>query len=417
MYLPRTLEKFIAQASAQFPVLVISGPRQVGKTTVLRHLSQSGRAYVSLDNPSLALLAREEPALFLQRFKPPVLIDEIQYAPQLLPYIKIWVDREQRSGLFWLTGSQQFQLMKGVTESLAGRAAIVSMLGLSHFEIGNIAGRHTPFLPTTANLADRATATASIVATKSTAADVVLRAAYDRIWRGAFPAIVLNPAMDRDLFYSSYVQTYLQRDVRSLAAIGDEGTFLKFLRAAAARTGQILNLSDMARDVAISVPTAKRWLGILEASGIIHLLQPYHTNRTTRLIKAPKLYFLDTGLCAYLTEWTSPATLEAGAMSGAILETYIFAEILKSYWYNGKQAPLFYYRDKEKAEIDLLIIQDDTAYPLEFKKTASPDKNPVRHFRLLEQLNVRVGEGGVICLVESLLPMTAGVTAIPVDFV
>jgi uncharacterized protein len=463
MYISRTLETFLTKASNQFPVLVISGPRQVGKTTILRHISQSGRAYVSLDDPKLALLAREEPSLFLQRFAPPVLIDEIQYAPELLPHIKIWVDREKQNGLFWLTGSQQFQLMKGVTESLAGRAAIVSLLGLSQYEIGNIANQHKPFLPTRENLVQRESAAARIVKTAKIAGDMAaaeaanaaanaarvaanesyptkeqiakildaaanvavfvhvreigLRSVYERIWRGAFPSIALNAAIDRDLFYSSYVQTYLQRDVRSLASIGDEGSFLKFLRAAAARTGQIVNLSDMARDVAISVPTAKRWLGILEASGIIYLLQACHSNRTTRLIKAPKLYFLDTGLCAYLTEWTSASTLEAGAMSGAILETYIFAEILKSYWYNGKQAPLFYYRDKEKGEIDLLIIRDDTVYPVEFKKTATPDRNAIRHFRLLDSLSVNVGEGGVICLSESLLPITTGVTAIPVSLV
>ena len=216
------------------------------------------------------------------------------------------------------------------------------------------------------------------------------------------------------MYYGSYVQTYLQRDVRDLANVGNEGSFLKFLRATAARTGQLLNLSDLARDVAISVPTAKRWLGVLEASGIVYLLEPFHSNASKRLAKTPKLYFLDTGLCAYLTEWSDPKNLEAGAMSGAILETFILIEILKSYWNAGKRAPLYYYRDKDKKEIDLLIVQNETLFPLEIKKTASPDKSSIKNFKALEQLNKPIGEGGVICLVEDMLPISKNTNAIPV---
>jgi len=412
MYVKRTLENFLGKATAQFPVMLVIGPRQVGKTTVLQHLSKKLRTYVTLDDPTLAALAREEPTLFLQRFKPPVFIDEIQYAPQLLPFIKMQVDKKQKSGLFWLTGSQQFQVMQGVTESLAGRVGIVNLLGLSQFETQDLALKHTPFLPTLDILKKREKAIGPNQAPEENLINV-----YKRIWRGAFPAIALNGTKDRDLFYSSYVQTYLQRDVRDLANVGDAGAFLKFLRAAAARTGQLLNLSDMARDAAISVPTAKRWLGVLEASGILYLLEPYHTNTTKRLIKAPKLYILDTGLCAYLTEWSSPENLEAGAMSGAMLETFIFTEILKSYWHNGKRAPLYYYRDKDKKEIDLLILRDKTFYPLEFKKTASPNKDSMRHFKVLEQLNSPIGEGGVICLADTLLPIAKNVSAIPVGLV
>ncbi|GJL62871.1 MAG: ATPase [Nitrospirales bacterium] len=404
MYIKRTLERFLSKVTEQYPVMLVVGPRQVGKTTILQHLSKKGRTYVTLDDPTLATLAREEPSLFLQRFQPPILIDEIQYAPELLPYIKIHVDRHRRLGLFWLTGSQQFQLMQGVSESLAGRVGIVNLLGLSMRELQKKPQLATPFLPINKPLHKRIKASPLLS----------LQDVYHMIWRGAFPACALNEKIDRDLFYSSYVQTYLQRDVRDLANVGDEGSFLKFLRAAAARTGQLLNMSDMARDAAISVPTAKRWLGVLEASGIIYLLEPYHTNTTKRLVKAPKLYFLDTGLCSYLTEWSSPATLEAGAMSGAILETFIFTEILKSYWHNGRRAPLYYYRDKDKKEIDLLILQDDTIYPLEFKKTASPNKDDTRHFKVLDQLPNPIGEGGVICLADTLLPLTKNVSAIPV---
>lgn len=383
MYIKRTLENFLGKATGQFPVMLVVGPRQVGKTTILRHLRKKGRTYVTLDDPTLATLAKEEPSLFLQRFKPPVLIDEIQYAPELLPFIKIHVDRDHTPGSFWLTGSQQFPLMQGVSESLAGRVGIVNLLGLSMKELQGLPKLAAPFLPTSNQLHKRL----------KSSLPLFLQDVYRMIWRGAFPAFALNKAMDRDLFYSSYVQTYLQRDVRDLANVGDEGSFLKFLRAAAARTGQLLNMSDMARDAAISVPTAKRWLGVLEASGIVYLLEPYHTNTTKRLIKSPKLYLLDTGLCAYLTGWSSPKTLEAGAMSGPILETFILTEILKSYWHNGKRAPLYYYRDKDKKEIDLLILRDETFYPLEFKKTASPNKDDTRHFKILEQFATLLAKG------------------------
>lgn len=191
--------------------------------------------------------------------------------------------------------------------------------------------------------------------------------------------------------------------------------FLRFLRAAAARTGQLLNLAELARDADVAPNTAKSWVSILQASGIVYLLEPYHTNVTKRLVKTTKLYFLDTGLCSWLTEWSSPETLEAGAMSGAILETWILCEILKTWLHNGRRAPFYYYRDKDKKEIDLLIVVDGTIYPLEFKKTASPDKNAVRHFQVLDKLNMPLGPGGVICLATHFLPLTANTSAIPVS--
>jgi hypothetical protein len=220
--------------------------------------------------------------------------------------------------------------------------------------------------------------------------------------------------MDRDLFFSSYLQTYLQRDVRDLARVGDEMAFLRFLRVAAARTGQLLNLSEFSRDADIAVNTARTWLSILQASGTVYLLRPYHASLSKRLIKTPKLYFLDTGLCAYLTEWSRPETLEAGAMSGAILETWILSELLKGYWHHGRQAPFFYYRDKDKREIDLLIVQDERIYPLEFRKSASPGPADVRQFRALAKLGLSVGPGGVVCLAEQSLPLSSSALSIPV---
>jgi hypothetical protein len=403
MYVARTLEPFLTRATEQFPVLLLTGARQVGKTTLLRRISSQDRTYVTLDDPLVLSLAKAEPALFMQRFPPPVLIDEVQYAVELLPYIKMAADRAQQPGLFWLTGSQQFHLMKGVSESLAGRVAVVHMLGLSRRELLGQGQQACPFLPTPE----------AIQHTMGMGGQLTLKELYRLIWRGAFPAIALNEAVDRDLFYSSFVQTYLQRDVRDLARVGDEMAFLRFLRATAARTGQLLNLAELARDADIAPNTAKNWLSILQTAEIVYLLEPYHTNLNKRLVKAPKLYLLDTGLAAYLTEWASPETLEAGAMSGPILETWIMAELLKSYWHAGRRAPFYYYRDRDQREIDLLIAQDGIAYPLEFKKTSSPSRDDVRHFGALERLGLPVGPGGVVCLVEQSLPLTSSAQSIP----
>ncbi|MBI3680112.1 MAG: ATP-binding protein [Acidobacteria bacterium] len=403
-YLPRTIEAFIANATTQFPVLLLTGARQVGKTTVLRHLSGQERAYVTLDDPLVLSVAREDPALFFQRFRPPLLIDEIQYAPGLLPYIKMEADRGRRPGLFWLTGSQHFHLMKGISESLAGRVAVVHLLGLSRRELLGTDAQAEPFLPVQGPIGSR----------MKTGGTLSLSGIYKLIWRGAFPAVALNEAVDRDLFYGSYVQTYLQRDVRDLARVGDEMVFLRFVRALAARTAQILNISDLARDAGVAVNTARSWLSILQASGIAYLLEPYHSNISKRMIKAPKSYLLDTGLCAYLTGWSSPETLEAGAMGGPILETWILSELLRSYHHRGLSPPFYYYRDKDKQEIDLLIVRDGTVYPLEFKKTASPGRRDAGRFRLLEKLGMPIGAGGVICLAEQSLPLTETAQSIPI---
>lgn len=403
MYLGRTLEAFTRTAAGQFPALLVTGARQVGKTTFLRHLSEPERTYVSLDDALVLELARRDSALFLQRFRPPLLIDEIQYAPELLPYIKMAADERREPNLFWLTGSQQFHLMKGVSESLAGRVAVVHLLGFSRWEQMGRSSESRPFVPTSLY--------------SDTGQNIDLQELYRLIWRGSYPAIAVNDDLDRDLFYSSYVQTYLQRDVRDLARVGDELAFLRFLRLAAARTGQMLNLSEFARDADVAVNTAKNWLSILQASGIVYLLEPYHNNLSKRVIKTPKLYFLDTGLCAYLTQWSSPETLEAGAMSGAILETWVIGELLKGYLHNGKQPPFYYYRDRDMKEIDLLIVLDGTIYPLEIKKTASPRPSDIRSFSALDKLGMPVGRGGVICLAKESLPLSESAVSIPVGMI
>jgi predicted AAA+ superfamily ATPase len=364
----------------------------------------SERSYASLDDPRVLELARTDPALFMQRYPGPVTIDEIQYAPGLLPYIKMAADADNAPGRFWLTGSQQFHLMRDVSESLAGRVGILRLLGLSQREQTQANYSAEPFLPTTTILGSRLKEMSTLS----------LRGIYTQIWRGSYPALAVDPEMDRDLYYSSYVQTYLQRDVRDLSRVGDETAFVRFVRACAARTAQLLNIAELARDANVAPNTAKSWLSILEASGIVFLLEPYHTSVTKRLVKTSKLYFLDTGLCSWLTEWASPETLEAGAAAGAMLETWILDELLKSWWHHGRRAPFYFYRDKDKKEIDLLIVQDDTLYPLEFKKTASPKRRDVRHFAVLNKLNQPVGSGGVICLAESSLPLADNIVVIPV---
>ncbi|MBM4027743.1 MAG: ATP-binding protein [Planctomycetes bacterium] len=405
MYHQRSLKDVWLEASKQFPVLLLTGPRQVGKTTFLQHVRGKDRTYVTLDDPLVRALAADDPGLFLSRFEPPLLIDEIQYAPGLLPYIKMTVDAQRQAGQFWLTGSQQFLAMKGISESLAGRVGILQMLGFSTPEKRRRDLALVPFLPTPTALAPRL----------QRARRTSLKALYQDLWIGRYPALLSGADRNRELYYSSYVQTYLQRDVRDLAQVGDQIAYSKFIVACAARTGQLLNLSEIARDVGVSVPTAKSWLSILQASFQIYLLPPYITNVTKRLIKTPKLYFLDTGLCSYLTEWSSPQTLEAGAMSGAIFETHVFTEILKSYWHRGRQPACFYYRDKDGREIDLLLEQNGTLYPIEIKKTTLPKKDAIRTFSALGRLRPNVGPGAVICMTERMFPLDEKNTALPVS--
>ncbi len=401
-YTTRTLETYFLKANSQFPALLVTGPRQIGKTTFLRHLSAPDRTYVSLDDPSIRELAQNDPVLFFQRFKPPVLIDEIQYAPGLLPVIKMLVDSDARPGAFWFTGSQQFHLMKGISESLAGRVGILQLNGFSRRELlGH--SEAMPFLPTEKCLEQR-----------DDSPSFDLADLYAAIWRGSYPALYRIDAPDRDLFMSSYLQTYLQRDIHDLANVGNEMSFLRFLRTVAARTGQLLNFADIGRDADISQTTVKTWLSILVASGLVYLLEPWHSNLTKRLVKTPKLYFLDTGLASYLTGWSTPLTLESGAMSGAILETWVVSEILKSYRHNGLEAPLFFWRNKDLKEIDLLIHRDGTLYPVEIKKSSNPGRDALRHFSCLDATFVKRGNGAVICLSGMRLPLTELDQMIPV---
>lgn len=401
----RTITSTIHKISNSFPVLLITGPRQIGKTTLLK-MCDSKRNYVTLDDLEARTMAQNDPGLFMQTYKPPVIIDEVQYAPILFSYIKMAADNEQKNGMFWLTGSQKFRLMKGVTESMAGRVAIMDLLGLSQAEIDGDYKSYEPFMPTPEWIENARSEQRKPKETSQV---------YEQIWRGSFPKINLDKDI-REGFYSSYIQTYLERDVRDLLNIGSIMDFYSFLNAIAVRTGQTINYADLSKSLGIDAKTVKAWLSILEASGIIYILRPYYSNLTKRIIKAPKIYFTDTGLCAYLMKWTTPSVLETGAANGAILETYIFTEILKSYWHNGKEPYFYYYRDTDKKEIDLVIESDGTLYPVEFKKTATPVKTAAKNFNVLAKLGKKVGPGAVICFVKDAVPISREVTAIPVSY-
>ena len=386
-YIKRSLEKVVLQVSKEYPVVLISGPRQVGKTTMLKKLMEgTDRNYVSLDDLQERALAKNDPEMFLQLHKPPILIDEVQYAPELFSMIKLIVDKEHRKGDFWLTGSQIFDLMKGVQESLAGRVAVLSLSSLSQTEI--YGGEDRPFQIEIEHLMKRKEG--------RTSAD--LQEIFRRIFQGSMPAIVSNEVSNNSIFYGSYLSTYIERDVRNLSDSIDSLKFLRFLTAVAARCSQMLNVNEIARDADINLKQAKDWMGILETLGIIFYLHPFSNNMLKRLVKTPKYYFYDTGLVAYLTKWSSPETLENGAMNGAILENYVVSEIRKSYLNSGKAPFMYYYRDKDAREIDIVLEQNGELNPIEIKKSANPAPEILRSFSVLEKTGLKRGKGAVICM-------------------
>ena len=351
MYIKRHLETTIEKLNSCFKVLLVTGPRQVGKTTLLRRLAAVDRTYVTMDDISVRSLAMTEPALFLQRYKPPLLIDEIQLAPKLLPYLKMYVDEQGQNGDFWLTGSQAFELMHGVSESLAGRIGIVNLLGLSYGElIDRPAG---PFVPENEFLLSRVKESPLLP----------MSDLFDQIWQGSMPALNSASEQDWNCYYSSYVQTFLQRDVKELAQVNDELQFYRFLCAAASYTGSMINYAALAKEAEITAPTAKQWLKVLAAAGLVYLLEPFMHPNLKYGVKAPKVYFTDTGLAAYLLRWSNAEILEAGAMSSSFLETWAVMEIYKSFSNCGQIPPLGYYRDFNSREVEL-VLNVDAAYIL-----------------------------------------------------
>ncbi|MDR2395879.1 MAG: ATP-binding protein [Endomicrobium sp.] len=400
--LERTLSHVIEKTSKGFRVILLNGQRQVGKSTLLKNISKkSKRNYVSLDNIKFRQLAKNDPELFLQQNPPPVIIDEVQYAPELFPYIKIYVDQNRNTkGAFWLTGSQKYKLMDGVKESLAGRIAILELMGLSYNEKAKQPFLSKPFLP-------------SYNTFKKTK-KLTIQQVYKLIWEGQLPEPVVNKNIDREQYYSSYIQSYIERDVKDFYNIERPIQFFNFVSVVAAQTAKLLNYTSLARDVGIDVKTAQAWMGILERSEIVYLLRPYSPNITNRIIKTPKMYFLDTGLCSYLTRWNTPESLMSGAMDGAILETHVIGETLKSYLHNGKEPLMYLYRDTDQKEIDLVIEENGTLYPIEIKKTTNPQLSDCKYFNQLNKLNKKVGLGAIICLQPERIPLNRNIVSIPV---
>ncbi len=390
-YISRHIEERVLELSKSYSAILVTGPRQAGKTTMLRSLSEKeniGRKYVTLDDLTLRDMAKNDPALFLQLHNPPLLIDEVQYAPELFTYIKIHIDEHHNPGDFWMTGSQIFRLMRGVRESLAGRVALLHMSPMSQREILG-----APCMPFAMDF-DR------LLAESEKVSPVAAPKLFERIWKGCMPGLVSGKYTDRNVYYSSYLSTYVERDVRELSGNIDALKFNRFVTAVAARTAQLINYKAIADDADIDMPTAKAWVNILETLGIIFLLHPYSNNVLKRTIKTPKVYFYDTGLVCYLTKWSSPEVAECGAMSGALLENFAVSEIMKSYQNAGLEPYLYFYRDRDAKEIDVIMEGDGKLCPLEIKKTATPDKRITRVFDVIDKSPLKLGTGAVLCMTD-----------------
>ena len=406
MYIKRHIEETVLRRAKMKGAVVVTGARQVGKTTLIENLKPE-IPKVTFDDLPTRQRAINSPSIFFNITPPPIFVDEVQYAPQIFHYIKILLDSSHNKGDFFLTGSQSFELMKNVTESLAGRAGILELLGLSLREINGLSW-NKPFMPTFEYLKER------------NADKTVLR--IPEIWkiihRGCLPELALNADFDWADFYADYIKTYIERDVRGLTQVADEDSFYKFMTVCAAMSGQLLNLSSLANDVGISVPTAKRWLSVLKTSGIVFLLKPYSNNAIKRAVKTPKLHFLDIGLASYLTRWMSAENLSIGANNGSFFESFVVSEILKSYTNAGKEVDLYFLRDGNRKEIDLLIHENNTLYPIEIKTKAEPDEKDIRSFDMLNNVRgVNVGNGGIICLANDLLQLNEKNFIIPLSVV
>ena len=403
-YIKRTIEESIRQVSEDYSCLLVIGPRQVGKTTVLEHLMEgTARKKVTLDDEENRRLAKTDPALFLELHPAPVLIDEVQYAPELFSYIKIRIDNGAAPGSYWLTGSQAFHMMDLAKESLAGRTAIIHMSALSQTEMYGD-GSTEPLSITIESLNSR----------KNHLSVCTVLEMYERIWKGGMPGHRSGKYKDRDVFYSSYIQTYINRDVSDMIPGVDKLMFADFIRAAACRVGQMLNAHDIAQDVGVSDDTAKRWLQVLEKSEVIFYLRPYSNNLLKRTVKTPKMYFFDTGLVAYLTRYSSPEILMNGALNGAVLENYTVAEIRKTWTNCAKEALFHYYRDKDTNEIDMVIETDGELHPLEIKKTINPGTELASAFKILDKGAIPRGSGAILCLREELSAINRDTFILPI---
>ena len=392
-YIPRAIEETFIRLSSEFPAILVAGPRQVGKTTMLEKLMREencGREYVTLDDLTEREMAKNDPKMFFQIHKTPVFIDEVQYAPELFPYIKMHIDKTHNPGDFWLTGSQTFRLMKGVQESLAGRICLLNMSSMSQAEICGVPTK--PFELSIDKLTERTKEVKSIDTPEL----------YKRIFNGGMPALVSGQFTNRRSVYSSYISTYIDRDVKELSGTIDSLRFMNFITATAALAGQMVNYKTIADAADIDQLKTKNWINILETLGIIFYLHPYSNNVLKRTVTKPKLYFYDTGLVAYLTKWSSSETLMNGAMSGAILENFAVSEIIKSYHNFGLEPYVYYYRDKDTKEIDIILEGDGKLYPIEIKKTATPSSQLTRVFGVIDKSPLIRGTGAVLCTSDRL---------------
>ena len=413
MYIKRNIEKTIKEIAFKFPVVVLTGARQVGKSTMLQMIKDSDMSYVTLDDLDARNLALSDPRYFLEQYSYPLLIVEVQYAPNLLPYIKMIVDEqrlqnlknnEQNKPLFWLTGSQQFKVMKDVSESLAGRIGVLNLYSLSLSEINQIDS-------------DLFQPKIEVLKKKNLNIYKDSKEIFERIFNGGMPSVVTN-SIDRNSYFSSYINTYIERDIKQLLNVGKTIEFYNFMQYIAVRTAQEVNYSTIANEIGVDSKTIKNWISILESTGIIYLLQPYYSNVSNRIIKAPKLYFMDTGLCSYLAKYPNSETLEVGALSGAIFETFVVSEIIKNFTSNGIDPKMFlyYYRDKDQKEIDLVYVEGDTLYPIEIKKGVSPN-NPDKNFEVLKKYSNNVGTGIVLCMTNKLQPINKNCWLVPVEYI
>lgn len=404
-YIHRSLERKFLKMSHAFKVVMVTGARQVGKSTMLKHLAQdSGRTYVSMDDGDVRELANRDPKLFFQMYQPPVLIDEVQKAPALFEQIKILCDESEERGRFWLTGSQSKKLMKQAGDSLAGRIGILKMYSLSAKELE---GRPDD-IPDSYSLS-------SLLQRKKALPDNNILDVYSRIWEGGMPDMISMDAEIRREYWNSYIDAYLMRDAVDDNGILDTEGFRKLLRACAAFSGELVNYNDLGSAAGVSGSTAKEWTKVLQTMGIIFLLEPYYNNELKRMIKTPKLYFCDTGLCAFLSSWTSRDTLLNGAASGHYLENYVVSEMLRNSSYGEKKVNLNFYRDTNQKEIDLVLEMDGQLHPFEIKRAASPDPKAIRAFSLLAKSGKEIGPGGIICMAAKPFPINADNNLIPVN--
>lgn len=407
-YISRAIEKTFLAAVRDFKVVLVTGPRQCGKTTMMKKMAEDenrGRKYISLDDFATRKMAVESPNLFLQVYKPPVFIDEVQYAPQLFSYIKMYVDEYQQPGDIWLSGSQIFKLMENVQESLAGRVGILKMNTFSQAEIEEV--ESSPFRPEIDYL----------IARGENRKKIEMPELYERIFKGSLPDVVQHELSSRDRLYSSYIATYIERDVREISGIIDSLKFYDFVTATAAHIGQIINFRTIADAAGISVQTAKEWMQILERLGIIFFLHPYTNNLLKRTISKPKLYFYDTGLAIYLTRWSDSITLMNGSFNVAALENFVVSEIVKSYYNAGEEHYINYYRDKDAKEIDIVREINNTVYPMEIKKTGLPDARITKVFSVLENKGKTVAPGIVLCTAQNISTLGKGNYVVPIAFV